>query len=241
MTLLFISDLHLSPQRPEIVGLFLDFLQKRAARSQGLYILGDLFEYWIGDEALQEPALAPIIDGLRTLTDGGIPVAVMHGNRDFLLGSAFCAATGCSLLPETEILTLGGEAVLLMHGDTLCTDDIAYQHFRAQIRHPQWVAQFLALPLAQRIAMAEQYREMSRTATSMKASDIMDVNPEAVQRALEIHACGRLIHGHTHRPGRHAVAHAGGQGERIVLGDWYHHASVLEYRDGHYALEFTAA
>ena len=238
MALLFISDLHLTPQRPGIVGLFVHFLKTRAAASEGLYILGDLFEYWIGDEAVQEPATRPIFEALRGLTHAGVPVFIMHGNRDFLLGPAFAAATGCSLLPETHILTLGTQRVLLMHGDTLCTDDVEYQKFRSQIRQPDWIAGFLARPIADRIAMAQQYREMSRNATSMKPEQIMDVNPDAVLHAIRTHACAILIHGHTHRPGRHVGEHDGSQFERIVLGDWYDQGSVLEYRDGDYALEF---
>lgn len=227
--LLFISDLHLSPERPQIVRLFCEFLGKRARTAEGLYILGDLFEYWIGDEAVGQPALAPVIQALRGLTASGVPVSLLHGNRDFLLGEGFSLATGCKILPDPYPIRLGSEDAILMHGDTLCTDDVDYQRFRSQVRDPRWIAAFLAKPVAERIAMAQQYRELSKQATQAKSDEIMDVNGQAVVEILRAHPVRWLIHGHTHRPGRHNLTLDGREVSRIVLGDWYDQGSVLSF------------
>ena len=226
MTTLFISDLHLEPTRPAITALFLDFLERRARRAEALYILGDLFEAWIGDDDDAEPG-GTVATALRTLTDQGIPTYFLHGNRDFLLGERFAAASGIQLLPESVVIELAGESVLLLHGDTLCTDDVEYQAFRAQVRDPVWRARTLALPLAQRRALAGQLRETSRRATRQKAADITDVNPTAVDRALRAHGVRRLIHGHTHRPAIHDWTLDGQSARRAVLGDWHDQGSVL--------------
>ncbi len=227
MTTLFISDLHLAPERPAIIGLFLNFLKTRASQAKALYILGDLFEYWIGDDAGRAPEVQPLTAALRTLTQSGVPVFVMHGNRDFLLGTEFEAATGCKLLPDPSIIDLHGERVLLMHGDTLCTDDVDYLKFRAMVRNPQWIAGFLAKPIPERIAMVREVREVSKTAMAAKKPEIMDVNADAVAAAFRTHGVRRLIHGHTHRPARHRFELDGRPVERTVLGDWYDQGSVL--------------
>jgi UDP-2,3-diacylglucosamine hydrolase len=219
MTTLFVSDLHLEPTRPAITTLFLDFLEQRARRAEALYILGDLFEVWIGDDDDAKPGWA-VATALRALIDQGIPVYFLHGNRDFLLGNRFAAASGILLLPESVVIELAGERVLLLHGDTLCTDDVEYQAFRAQVRDPAWQARTLALPLAQRRMLAGRLRETSQSATRQKAADITDVNPTAVDQALRAHGVRHLIHGHTHRPALHDWMFDGQPARRAVLGDW---------------------
>jgi UDP-2,3-diacylglucosamine hydrolase len=196
---LFISDLHLDASRPETTALFFDFLARRARMAAALYILGDLFEAWIGDDDDAAPG-PEVAAALRALVDAGVPVRFLHGNRDFLLGARFAAAAGLELLPETVTIDLYGRPVLLLHGDTLCTDDVDYQAFRAQVRDPAWQARMLALPLAQRRALAGQLRETSRTATQGKAESITDVNSGAVEQVLRAHRSNQMIHGHTHRP-----------------------------------------
>jgi len=228
LTTLFISDLHLSGQRPAIVRQFLEFLRTEAARAEALYILGDLFDYWIGDEAVDEPGMRPVIAALAALTAVGVPVHVMHGNRDFLLGAGFARATGCRLLAEPAVIELNGEPTLLLHGDTLCTDDTDYQKFRAQVREPNWVREFLAKTLAERLTIVQQLRELSQAAMSAKPMEIMDVNPQAVEDAMREAGVQRLIHGHTHRPGTHEFTLDDKPARRIVLGDWYEQGSVLE-------------
>ena len=223
--LLFISDLHLNAARPVVTTLFLRFLKERAAGSEGLYILGDLFEAWIGDD-LVPPEYGPVIAALRELTAAGTPVFVQHGNRDFLLGQDFAAQSGCRLLPDAQVVDVAGGRTLLLHGDTLCTDDHEYQAMRAQLRHPAFIATFLAKPAAERVAFARSLREKSQAETSRKSEYIMDVNAEAVADAAREHNVMRIIHGHTHRPGVHAHALDGHGVERIVLGDWGETGSV---------------
>lgn len=219
MATLFVSDLHLDASCPAITGLFLAFLEDQARQADACYILGDLFEAWIGDDDDAELGRTVAL-ALRSLTDSGVPVFFLHGNRDFLLGERFAATAGFRLLAQTEIIDLYGEPVLLLHGDTLCTDDTAYQAFRAQVRNPLWQAQLLALPLAQRRVLAGQLRETSRQSTRQKTADIMDVNPVAVTQALRDHGVQRMIHGHTHRPAIHDVLLEGQPTRRAVLGDW---------------------
>ncbi|APZ42337.1 UDP-2,3-diacylglucosamine diphosphatase [Acidihalobacter ferrooxydans] len=233
---LFISDLHLDPSRPEVIDLLTRFMTERAAQAEGLYILGDLFEYWIGDDDVR-PGLEPVIDALRRLTDGGVSAYFMAGNRDFLVGEGFAAATGCTLLDDPASIDLYGVPTLLMHGDTLCTDDVTYMQLRKQLRDPAFQAGFLALPVAQRRVQAEALRRQSREATSTKAMDIMDVNADAVCDALRSHGVHRLIHGHTHRPASHTLAIDGQPAERIVLGDWYTQGSVLSVTPRGHVLE----
>lgn len=176
MATLFVSDLHLDPTRPATTTLFLDFLARQARQAEACYILGDLFEAWIGDDDDTELGRV-VVNALRSLADSGVPVYFLHGNRDFLIGPRFASESGIQLLPETEVIDLYGEPVLLLHGDTLCTDDVDYQAFRAQVRNPAWQARLLEQPLAQRRALAGQLRETSRQALQQKATDITDVNP----------------------------------------------------------------
>lgn len=226
MATLFISDLHLDRTRPAIVSLFLDFLEQRARRADALYILGDLFEAWIGDD--DDAELGHTVAGaLRALVESGVPAYFLHGNRDFLVGQAFAAASQARLLPESVVIELAGEPVLLLHGDTLCTDDVEYQAFRAQVRDPAWQAGLLARPLAQRRMLASQLRETSRQATQLKGTEITDVNPMAVEHALRTHGVDNLIHGHTHRPAIHQWMLNGRPARRAVLGDWYDQGSML--------------
>lgn len=228
---LFISDLHLDTRRPAVTALFLDFLAALdAAGCAGLYILGDLFEAWVGDDS-DDAHDRQVIDALRALTGRGVPVSLMHGNRDFLIGERFARASGCTLLADPTVIDLGGEPTLLMHGDTLCSDDHEYQQFRHLVRNPAWQQQFLAKPLAERRAIAANLRETSRQRTGEKAADIMDVNPRAVEDVLRAYGLHRLIHGHTHRPAVHDLRVDGEPAQRIVLGDWYEQGSVLRWTD----------
>ncbi len=227
MPTLFISDLHLSAERPEIIELFLRFLRERAAHADALYILGDLFEYWIGDDAIAHTGYVPVVSGLRALTDAGVPVFVMHGNRDFLLGRDFEVASGAQLLPDPTVIDLYGESVLLMHGDTLCTDDVAYQKFRVMVRDPDWTGRFLARSLAEREGIVRGLRETSKAAMATKDAEIMDVNQRTVDSAMREHRIQHLIHGHTHRPAQHEFQLNGTRARRTVLGDWYDQGSVL--------------
>lgn len=238
---LFISDLHLDPQRPDIVALFLRFLAEQASQAEALYILGDLFEYWIGDDMLDHPAtaaaLAPVAEGLRALSSAGVPVYFQHGNRDFLIGETFAQRCGVRLLPEAQVVELDGVPTLLMHGDSLCTDDVDYQRLRVMLRDPQWQREFLALPLEERIRQAQALREKSREAAQAKAETIMDVNPQTVVETMRRHGVHRLIHGHTHRPAVHEFELDQAPAHRIVLGDWYERGSVLYCRDGDWRLQ----
>lgn len=233
---LFISDLHLSDERPEITALFSLFLQNDAARARALYILGDLFEVWLGDDAVL-PAYQPVLDGLRALTASGVPVHVMHGNRDFLIGERFVELSGCRLLEDPTVIELDGKRTLLMHGDTLCTDDAEYQRFRTQVRNPDTQRQFLALPINERIAVAKHYRQESRERSRSKTEEIMDVNQGAVMDIMRRHGVYQLIHGHTHRPAVHSFTLDNHSAQRIVLGDWYEQASILRCSLGKCRLE----
>lgn len=233
MTTLFISDLHLDPERPEITRLFGDFIDTEAHSAEALYVLGDLFEAWVGDDDPSEPGIF-VAAKLRALTDSGVPVYFLHGNRDFLVGRDFARRAGMTLLPENAAIVLYGKPVLLMHGDTLCTGDLAYQAFRAQTRDPTWRAQFLAQPLAARLAFAAQARAASQQRQqAMKQDDraqfetVTDVSPTAVRETFARYGIDTIIHGHTHRPAIHALDVDGRSCERIVLGDWYTQGSVL--------------
>jgi len=229
MSTLFISDLHLDDARPQITDLFVRFLADEARGANALYILGDLFESWIGDDD-DAPLPTRVAQALRALRDNGVPIWFMHGNRDFLLGTDYAARAGITLLSDPTVLDLHGERTLLMHGDTLFTDDFEYQKFRTLVRNPAWQQQFLAKPLAERRAFAAQARGESRKQTAMKAAEIMDVNQEAVESVMLAHGVRRLIHGHTHRPATHRFDLDGKAAERIVLGDWYEQSSVLTWQ-----------
>jgi UDP-2,3-diacylglucosamine hydrolase len=226
MTTLFISDLHLDASRPHITSLFVNFVRDEAVHANALYILGDLFEAWIGDDSDDETA-NQVANALADLHARGVPCFFIHGNRDFLLGDAYARRARITLLPDPSTVQIEGERVLLMHGDTLCTDDAPYQAFRAQSHTPGWQRAFLARPIAERRAFAEQARAESKRYTRSVADAITDVNPEAVLATLSRDAVQRMIHGHTHRPAVHSIELDGTQAERIVLGDWYEQGSVL--------------
>lgn len=225
MAALFISDLHLHPSRPAVSRCFLDFIAA-LNNDQTLYILGDLFEFWVGDDH-PEPAYAPVKLALQRCTADGTAVYLMHGNRDFLIGEQFAAETGCTLLDDPAVIDLCGRRTLLMHGDSLCTDDGDYQAMRTRLRSPEWQRQALSLPLGERLQLAREAREQSTLSGRGKDEYLMDVNQEAVVGALDQHCAEVLIHGHTHRPGIHHFMHNGGQRQRVVLGDWYDQGSVL--------------
>jgi len=226
MAALFISDLHLAPSRPETTSAFEAFLSGPALQGESLYILGDLFEYWAGDDDLDDAFNARVIAALARCSVQ-VPVLFMHGNRDFLAGARFASAAGLTLLKDPLVAQISGQRTLIMHGDTLCTDDLEYQRFRSEVRSPEWVAAFLALPLAERKRRIELLREQSEVRKKVKSMTIMDVSAAAVESALRTHACDRLIHGHTHRPGRHSLVVDGRPCERLVLGDWYGQGSHL--------------
>jgi UDP-2,3-diacylglucosamine hydrolase len=228
---LFISDLHLTVERPAASEQFFRFLREEAARAGALYILGDLFEFWIGDDELDDPAgdaLGRQVAGaLRMLVQSGVPVRLMHGNRDFLLGARFCADSGAVLLEDPEVVEVGGRPCVLLHGDTLCTDDLDYQAWRRTARSPQWRGEFLSRSLAERRAAMLALREKSIAVVQAKPAAIMDVNDGAVRAAFRAHGVTRMIHGHTHRPARHEHEVDGRRCERWVLPDWYGRGGYL--------------
>ena len=228
MTVLFISDLHIDASRPAITEQFLTFLDAEARHAEALYILGDLFESWIGDDAA-DAAQAAAMAGLYSLTAHGVPCFVMHGNRDFLLAGRFCRMSGVRLLPDPLIVTLYGEPVLVMHGDALCTDDRAYQQLRATVRDADWQRQFLALSAASRSALADAARVGSQAHTAALEYAIADVNADSVAMALRRAGTDTLLHGHTHRPAVHSLEVDGRPCRRIVLGDWYDQGSLLRW------------
>lgn len=217
---LLVSDLHLSLGRPGITRDFLHFLKGPAAAARSLYILGDLFDYWLGDDDLGDPLNASVLAALRTLSDQGVALSIMVGNRDFLLREGFTTAANARLLTAPAVEDLAGVPTILMHGDSLCTDDLAYQAFRAQCRTPAWQEALLARPLEERRAIAMNYRRMSEEAKGAKSEEIMDVNGETVANLFREQAYARLIHGHTHRPGHHIHQVDGRDCQRWVLPDW---------------------
>ena len=235
MSTLFVSDLHLDAAWPEATRQFLALLGVAARDADALYILGDLFETWIGDDDIDAPR-ASICDGLRALNDSGVPCFVMHGNRDFLLAEGFAARSGCQLLPDPTVIELYGERVLLSHGDALCSDDVSYQRLRASVRRPRWQRRFLRLPRATRNIVAGAARAGSQQHTQRSEPQIMDVAAAAVASGLR--ACGvrRLIHGHTHRPGIHQFDLDGAPATRVVLGAWYEQGSLLRVTGADYEL-----
>lgn len=235
----FISDLHLAPFRPRTLARFLRFMRQDAPRHSELVILGDLFEFWIGDDAL--PEATPIVAALAAATASGLRLLLMHGNRDPLLGHDFAAATGGQLLADPIVVEVAGTPTLLSHGDAWCTLDLAYQQFRSMVRAPAFQREFLAKPLAERIAVARGLRLQSESGKAAKAMDIMDVTPEAVEAALVAAGVRRIIHGHTHRPAAHVLA-IDGIAERWVLPDWDfddgQRGGYLDFVDGRPRLVF---
>lgn len=227
MSTLFISDLHLCAERPQSNSSFFGFLEREARSAQSLYILGDLFEYWIGDDDLDDAFNRAIVAALARLVAGGVPVYLMHGNRDFVMGEAFARASGVTLLPDPSLIKLHGQQVLLMHGDTLCTLDLEYQAFRREARSQPWIHNLLRQPLTQRRAAVEALRRKSEREKRVKPAEIMDVAPAEVEAMLRRYGYPRLIHGHTHRPARHVHVVDGHACERWVLADWYQGGSYL--------------
>lgn len=243
MTTLFISDLHLDAERPAITELFGAFMHREGRQAEAIYVLGDLFEAWVGDDDTSE-AGAYVAARVREVVDQGVPVYFIRGNRDFLLGNAFARRCGLRILPDPAVVTLYGKPVLLMHGDLLCTDDTAYQAFRAQTRHPVWQAQFLSQPLSARLAFAAQARAASQARQQGMISHdraqfevVTDVSPAAVEATLSRYGIDTLIHGHTHRPAVHDLRVDGHACRRIVLGDWYEQGSVLRVEAGRIELQ----
>lgn len=231
MTTLFISDLHLEETRPDITGAFLRFLDQKTSGIERLYILGDFFEAWIGDDE-RTPLQETIAGALKAVSDRGVEIFLMHGNRDFLIGEEFCERAGATLLDDPTVVDLYGTPTLLMHGDSLCTADEEYQKFRANMRNPQMQKMMLARPLEDRQKMARQLRDMSMAKNQGKAEDIMDVTPEEVVREMETHGVQQMIHGHTHRPAIHDLQANGQPATRIVLGDWDENVWWLEAAPG---------
>jgi len=226
MATLFVSDLHLCPTRPAINQTFFDFLRGPAAQAEALYILGDLFEYWAGDDD-DDPFNSSVLAGLRTLADSGVALYLMHGNRDFLIGEQFAAACHAKILPDPTPIDLHGTRTLLMHGDTLCTDDLKYLEFRAKVRSPAWQQQFLAQTLNARKEIIAGLRSENATEKKLKTEEIMDATPAGIEAVLRVHGYPRLIHGHTHRPALHRHVVDGHACERWVLADWYMSGSYL--------------
>ena len=219
MATYFISDLHLSPAQPKVAAGLFKFLNEQAKDADALYILGDFFDAWIGDDE-DSDAAKQIKQALRALTDSGVAGYFIHGNRDFLVGAQFCRETGLTLLEESTVIELYGERALIMHGDILCTQDKEYMQFRSMVRNPQWQEQVLSVPLAQRRQMAVELRNKSKSMNAMKADEIMDVTESEVQQHMSEHRVQCLIHGHTHRPNVHDMNIGGKTAQRVVLGDW---------------------
>ncbi|PWK53379.1 UDP-2,3-diacylglucosamine diphosphatase [Pleionea mediterranea] len=227
----FISDLHLSDEQPQLLRLFTHYLEQYAPRADRLYILGDLFEVWIGDD-YQPQWLMPFTHQLNNLAEQGTSLYFCHGNRDFLLGNNYAKQANLKLLPEYSTIDLFGQSVLLCHGDTLCTDDTAYQDFRQQVRSEQWQQEFLSLPVEQRLAIVNNYRQQSKQATAEKSQEIMDVNADEVSHTFQHNDVEVMIHGHTHRPAIHRTEKDNTSLQRIVLSDWRDYGQYLEADSG---------
>jgi len=224
---LFASDQHLSPLRPRALRAFHAFAAGPAREAAAVYLLGDLFDAWAGDEQLRDPFVAEVVKSLRGISDAGVPLYIAHGNRDFLLGDRFTSAAGSRLLRETEVLDLHGVRTLICHGDHLCTEDVEYQNYRARVRSPDAKARLLRLPYFVRRLIAWYLRRRSRSDTAMKPESILDVTPSAVTDAFRESNAARMIHGHTHRPARHLHDVDGTSRERIVLADWHEHGQYV--------------
>jgi UDP-2,3-diacylglucosamine hydrolase len=229
---LFISDLHLHQTRPETSAAFFHFLSSDATRAEALYILGDLFEYWVGDDQLDHDILSrEVCDAIRTVSNAGVEVFFMHGNRDFLIGTRFATEAKLTILTDPTQIRLGDKSLLLLHGDTLCTDDHRYQQFRRQARDPAWQAGILTKPYDERIALAASIRERSDTEKTTKAADIMDVSLATVEQVFRTNGYIDMIHGHTHRPATHVHMVDGHRCTRQVLADWHTSAKWLSDND----------
>lgn len=244
MATLFISDLHLDSSRPEITELFGGFLRREAISADALYILGDLFEAWVGDD---DPSAvgASVASGLKEVADAGVPVFFIRGNRDFLVGQDYALRSGFRILPDPAVVVLYGKPTLLLHGDLLCTGDVAYQAFRTQTRNPDWQAQFLSQPLQARLAFAQQARAASQAhqaklregGNEVRFETVTDVTPATVEATFARYGIDTMIHGHTHRPAAHELQVGDRPCTRIVLGDWYEQGSVLRVDADGYRLD----
>ena len=234
---LFVSDVHLDAARPRIIDLFNTFLTERAAHADALYILGDLFEYWIGDDA-PYTQYKNTFHCLEQLTSNGLPVYFLHGNRDFLIAKQFSEMTGVNLLTEEQVIQVYKHKILVMHGDTLCTDDLEYQRFRKKTQNKflRWIV--LHLPIRARQSLAQHLRDTSKQAVGEKSADIMDVNQQAVINAMQRHQVNTLIHGHTHRPAIHEFTAQQQTFKRAVLGDWYQQGNMLRVTPEDIALSY---
>ena len=228
MSTLFVSDLHLEADRPDIGNQFVQFLKTEAMEADDLYILGDLFESWVGDDD-PNAHYAKIKMAIRKVVDKGVPVYFMHGNRDFMIGRQFANETGVEILKDPYPVTMYGQKALLSHGDALCTDDTQYQRVRVMTRNPDWQASILAKPLKERLRIAAEARRQSLERTLNLSMDIMDVNQDEVRRVITTHGVDVLLHGHTHRPDIHTIDLGNRKAKRIVLGDWYTQGSVLRW------------
>lgn len=237
MTTLLISDLHLCQQRPRVTQAFIRFLESLGPDIEALYILGDFFEYWIGDEATGDEQYASVISALRKTTDRGLSIYFMHGNRDFLVGEEFLQKAGCKLLPDPTVITIGDKKVLITHGDSLCTDDTEHMEFSKIVRATGWQNEFLSKSIPERIKIAQQYRELSQESTAAKPAEIMDVNQNEVERVMAKNETQNLIHGHTHRPKVHQFKLGEQTAYRYVLGAWYEQGSVLRCDEKIWRLE----
>lgn len=235
----FISDLHLDASHPRLLKLCLEFLNEIQHQADALYILGDLFEYWLGDDSLNSPELEvflPIISKLKALSDKGVPLYFIAGNRDFLLSTGFESKTGCQILEDEVVIDLYGVPTLIMHGDTLCTDDVGYLKLRELLRSEQWQKNFLALSVEERVEQALMLRNASKEQTANKADEILDVNQQAVESTMNKYNVLQLIHGHTHRMATHDFNLSGSKAKRIVLGDWYKNSHFLSVDQNSYVL-----
>ena len=235
MRTLFVSDVHLNSSRPDIVRAFIEFLGHKARHADALFILGDLFDEWLGDDD-DKPPHGQVSDALAALTGTGLPVSIVQGNHDFLLGKKFAKRSGCKLLGDDTVIDVYGTPTLIMHGDTLCTRDVDYLAFRKMARNPIMQKMFLTLSLDKRAEQAAKIRRESSDDTALKSEEIMDVTPEAVDKVMDKYNVRHLIHGHTHRPAIHDFALNDRQATRIVLGDWYEQDSVLIWDEAGYRL-----
>lgn len=226
-TTLFISDLHLCASRPAITEAFISFMQDTASKVKTLFVLGDLFEYWAGDDDTDDAFHQLIISAFKNASDAGVKIFFMHGNRDFLIAQGFCRQAGITLIEDPTMIDLQGKKTLLSHGDSLCVDDVAYQQFRNQVRDKKWQTEFLNQPLQLRKQQIEAIRARSEQEKTQKSMDIMDVNADAITALLRKHQPDLLIHGHTHRPNLHTIELDGRLISRWVLGDWYEQGSYL--------------
>ena len=239
MATLFISDLHLDANRPDIGDQLLTLLEGEARDADALYILGDLFESWVGDDDPNEH-YATIKAALRALVDSGVPVYFMHGNRDFMIGADFANETGVQILADPTPVNLHGASVVLSHGDALCTDDVEYQQIRVMVRNPDWQAMMLTKPIEERLAIAAHARAQSMERNSSLNEDIMDVNQGAVENLITEHGVDILLHGHTHRPFVHDIEIGDRSAKRIVLGDWYEQGSIVRWDENGFSLDIMA-